>query len=226
MFPLAAVTTGVSALGAIQGLLGGNAAAARARQAQEQAIRDMEAENAQYESNAFGSGRRGLYDLTGTLRDSLEQSGRGLGSAMAGGGVYNSSATAGALANEATSNNQTLGAYSTNLSDMLANLHSKTSNQINGLKFGLASDQLGQAQQQQAGSAGGFASLLGSLGQFNLGQKGADFGNKIGNATNGMQNGTPAAPPSALDRPLDLTQPQFMPSRKKLPFGVVPLVGN
>lgn len=217
MFPLAAVTTGVSALGAIQGLLGGNAAAARARKAQEQAIRDMEAENAQYESNQFGAGRRGLYDLTGTLRDNLEQGGRGLGSSLAAAGVYNSSATAGALANEATSNNQTLGAYSTNLSDMLSNLHSRNSNQINSLKFGLASDQLGQAQQQQAGSAGGFASLLGSLGQFNLGQEGADIGRKAGDAGNGMQNGTPSvlSMPTVPQIPMGgLGQTTFMPSRK------------
>jgi hypothetical protein len=171
----------------------------------------MELENAQYESGQFNSGRRGLYDLTGQLRDNLEQSGRGLGSSLAGAGVYNSSATAGALSNQAAANNQTLGAYSTNLSDMLANLHNQNTNRVNSLKFNLAGQQLGQAQNQLANSAGGLQSFLGSLGQFNLAQKGADIGRKVGDAENGMQNGTP----SVLQVPQPFTGPKV---RKLLPY--------
>jgi hypothetical protein len=177
-FPLAAITTGLSGLGAIEGLIGGSSAVRRAQEAQAAAMREMEFNNNQSESQQLGSNLRGISAMTGRLNDSLQSGGRSLGSALAAAGVYNSSATAGALANQAASNNQTLGEYSTNLSDALARLHSQNANQISGLKFNLAGQQLAQAQQQQAQGAGGLASFLGQLGQFNLSQKGGDIQNK------------------------------------------------
>jgi len=213
-FPLAAITTGLSGLGAIEGLLGGNAAVRRAQEAQQAALREMEFNNNQTESQQLGSGLRGVSALTGRLNDALGQQGRGLGSALAGAGVYNSSATAGALSNQAAANNQALGAYSSNLSDMLANLHNQNANQISGLKFNLAGQQLGQAQQQLGGSAGGLTSFLGKLGQFNLAGQGADFGRKIGDAGNGKQGSVLDMPSMPADNGMGIENPWAQQSRK------------
>src|SRR5882757_5540890 len=52
--------------------------------------------------NLLGQNAAGQYTAAGQGNDAIQSLGRGLGSSLAGAGVYNSSATAGALANAAT----------------------------------------------------------------------------------------------------------------------------
>jgi len=168
MFPLAAISTGLSLLGGLQGLIGGNAARKRAEEAEQLAIRDLQASGEQEYSDALGSGQRGLYGLRGLLGDMLNKGGRNLGAAEAAAGVTNSSAVSGALANQESANAGTLGRYTSGLADLLAHIRNQTSQQVAQMKYGMASNQLNYARQQQAGGAAGIASFLGNLGQLNL----------------------------------------------------------
>lgn len=172
--PLATISTGLSILGGIQGLLGGNSAAARAREAQRLAIRDMESSDLMDESNTLSSGLRGMYALRGALSDNLRSGGRALGSAMAGAGVYNSSAVAGALANQESANAGALAQYGTGLADTLGRMRSQSRRNIGSMKMGIAENDLNYARSQQAGTVNGLASLLGNLSQLNLGNTGAN----------------------------------------------------
>lgn len=167
------LSTGLGLLGGVESLLGGNAAAERARIAEENAIRDFEASAGQEQLDALQSGTQGLLKLSGGLSNALQSTGRGLGAATAAAGVYNSSATAGALANQAAANAATLGSYSTNVADTLERMKQQTAQEAAGMKFGMAQNNLNFARQQQASSQQGLASFLGNLGQVNFGSTGA-----------------------------------------------------
>ena len=189
-FPLAAVAMGVNVLGGIKGLLDAGSSERRARQAQQMALADLTRGMEEEEANVRGSGLRGLGMLRGNLNDSLESGGRSLGDALAGAGVYNSSATAGALANTANEGNRLIGEHTMGLGDTLARLKSKTMGDVARYKLGFASNDMNMAREQQAGAAGGIASILGSLGQMNLGKSGANANNpnQTGVAMDGNSN--------------------------------------
>ena len=200
-FPLAAIGTGLNLAGGIYGLLSSGAAAKRARAAMEQAINDQEnAYNADL-SATLGSGRRGLYDLTGNLNDALATTGRSLGAAQAAGGVYNSSAVSGALANQGAANTQAISKYAGGLTDTLARIRAQGLERTGQMRYGLAQNDMNYARELQAGGAQGIASVLGSLGQLNLTNQGVVGPNRTGPAINGTSNGSV----------LDVNVPRFIP---------------
>ena len=187
-FPLAAVGLGLNVLSSLSGLIGGNRAAKAAQEAEQMAIRGMEQSGEDEFGGAYAAGQRNLYGLTGQLNEALGRSGRGLGAAMAGAGVGNSSATAGALVNLEASNAANIRGYSENLADTLSRIRSGVHERIANMRYGIASSNLNSARQQQAGSIGGIASLLGKLGQFDQAQQGVVGANKTGMAGQGMSN--------------------------------------
>ena len=195
-FPLAAVGTGLSIIGGIQGLLSGSSAERRARAAAEMALRDLEAAGEEEYAAVSSAGRRGLYDLVGTLRDALESGGRGMGAALAGAGVYNPSSVAGALTLQQRENTRETGRFATGLSETLARLKAGSKRQVAGMRLGLAQNRENYARETMAGSAGGLASILGSLGQMNLDRTGADNYN-----ANKTVAGVRGATGSVLDMP-------------------------
>lgn len=173
-FPLASISTGLSLLGGLKGLLSAGSERRRQEEAEAAAINELKQSGEQEFSDALGSGQRGLYGLRGLLNDMLQRGGRSLGAAEAGAGVYNSSATAGALANQESANAGTLGRYTSGLAGLLANIRNRTNQQVAQMKYGMAQNNLNFARQQQAGTAGGIASLLGNLGQLNMAGQGVN----------------------------------------------------
>lgn len=162
----------MSLLGSLKGPLTGASEMRRQQEAEAAAINELKQSGQQEYSDALGSGQRGLYGLRGTLSDALERGGRSLGAAEAGAGVYNSSATAGALANQESSNASALGGYTSRLADLLARIRNSTNQQVAGMKYGMANNNLNYARQQMAGNTGGISSFLANLGQLNMSNQG------------------------------------------------------
>ena len=168
-FPLAAAGEGLSFLSSIAGIFSGNNAARQAQNAANQAIAQFTGAGNQAYSDALGGGTKNLYGLTGTLNDTLQQTGRGLGSALAGAGVYDSTAAAGALANQGAANAQTLGNYSSGLASQLATMRDQNNQEAAQMRLGLATGNLNYARQMQASGAAGIGSMLGNMGQMTQG---------------------------------------------------------
>lgn len=173
-FPLMAISTGLSLLGGLKGLILGASEMRRQQEAEAAAINELKQSGQQEFSDALGSGQRGLFGLRGTLNDQLLSGGRNLGAAMAGAGITNSSATAGALANQESANAGTLGRYTSGLAELLARIRNSTNQGVANMKYGMASNNLNFARQQMAGGAGGISSFLGQLGQLNMGGQGVN----------------------------------------------------
>ena len=223
--PLAAIGTGLSVLGSVKGLLGGNAAAKRAMEAQEQALREMAFGDAMEADAIKGGGIRGLFDLQGRLNDALMSGSRGMGAALAAGGVHNSSAHAGAVANQGAANAAELGRYSSGLSDTLARLGAQSRSRVGSARLGLETNRYNDARDQQRGSMAGLSSLLGSLSQFNLRNNAADFGRKVGDVGYGDQNGTPSVLPTLASGMIPNMTPRLIMPKKSL-FSGNPLAGS
>lgn len=146
----------------------------------------------------------GLMAATGTGGDALIQSGRNLGSALAAAGVYNSSATAGALAQQQHD-------LQSNLTDLAnrnaydqSSLLNANRRYVTGMRYNLANQDYGQALNDQSAARNGLASFLGSLSQFNLWKTGAPNARNQGVAMNGNQNSVlPSITPKWADSPND-----------------------
>jgi hypothetical protein len=184
-FPLAAIGTGMSLLGGLEGLFGGASAQRQAEQARQQAITDFQQAGEQQYSDALAGGQRNLYGLTGTLNDALLRTGRGLGAANAAAGVYNSSAVSGSLANQGAANAQQLAGFQGDLAAQLAAIKNQTNQQAAQMRLGLATGDVNYARQRLAGSEQGIGSALGTLGQLNFGGVGAALPANTGQVTAG-----------------------------------------
>jgi hypothetical protein len=192
MFPLSAISTGLGLIGGIEGLLGGDRKQKEAEEAEQQALVAMQAAGNQEYSDALAGGQRNLYGLTGVLGDALRRTGSNLGAANAAGGVYNSSATAGDLAQQGTANAATIGSYATGLADTLAQIRNSNAQKVAGLQYGLAQNNLNYARQLTAGSAAGLGSAFSQLGQLTMGS--AIPGRNTGVATTGGNNAAVTMP--------------------------------
>lgn len=164
----------VQGLSGLAGLLGGDAARRRAEAARQAAINELSGELDTDYGNLVQNDRSGLLAATGLGGDAIQSLGRNLGSSLAGAGVYNSSATAGAL-------QQATAATQSNLAGLAGQNYQNEQGLLNanrryltGAKLNLANQQYGEAQGQLSGARNGLSSFLGSLGQFNLARSGGN----------------------------------------------------
>lgn len=196
---LGMVGTGLSLIGGIEGLLGGDAAKHNAEVAAQNAIRDYRGSASQEYQNLLAGGTAGLETLSGGLNNALVSTGRNLGSALAGAGVYNSTGAAGALANQAGHNAGVEGQYSQNLANTLLGYKNQTDEHAAQMQYGLATNDLNYARESSAGSVAGLSQLFGNLGQMN-------FGNVFGH-NGGMTNTTAPTTGSVLPPTNGIVQP-------------------
>jgi hypothetical protein len=193
------VGTGLSLIGGIEGLISGDAAKHRAEVAAQNAIRDYRGSASAEFQNLLAGGTAGLETLSGGLNHALTNTGRSLGASLAGAGVYNSTGAAGALANQAAANAGVEGQYSTNLANTLLGYKNQTDEHAAQMQYGLATNDLNYAREQQGGSVAGLSQLFGNLGQMN-------FGNVFGH-NGGMTNTDPRATGSVLPPTNGIVQP-------------------
>lgn len=197
--PLDPISIGLGAiqgLTSLGGLLGASAERQRAEQARQQAIAQMSQQlDTQYQQ-MIQRNNTSLAAAAGTGGDAIASLGRRLGSSLAGAGVYNSSATAGAL-------QQAQAAQDASLSNLAAQntynqqaLLGENQRYLTGLKLGLANSQYDQSLADQSAARGGLSSFLGTLGQYNLSRSGAhNTQNSLPRAYGGYGN------PSVLSLP-------------------------
>jgi hypothetical protein len=174
------IGTGLSLFGGIEGLLGASNAEHQAEVAAQNAIRDFKGASSQENLQMLTNGTAGLNTLSGGLGNALQNTGRNLGAALAGAGVYNSTGAAGALANQAAANAGAESRYSSGLANELLQQQNQTNQQAAQMSYGLAVNNLNYSRQQQSGAENGLSSLFGNLGQMNFGNL---FG-KTGGAAN------------------------------------------
>lgn len=166
--------TAIPGLSGVLGLVEGLGAEDRAKRARERALNDMAVQLDRDYQDLKGRNQYGLNKATGRAGDSIAALGRSLGSSLAGAGVYNSSATAGTLANAQRSADQALSEQAGNNYYGEQDLLNSNRRFLTGLQYNLGNQQVGEAQQQLGGAASGLSSFLGSLGQFNLARSGAN----------------------------------------------------
>ena len=183
---LGMIGSGLSLFGGIESLISGANAEHTAEVAAQQAITNFDAaSNSQYYALLSG-GTATLNELSGGLNNALVSGGKSLGAAMAGAGVYNSTATAGAIANQGAANAGAEAQYSQNLATTLATQKNQSAEQAAQMQYGLATNNLNYARQQYGGAVSGLGNFFGQLGQMN-------FGNLFGNTGGATNNTAPGA---------------------------------
>lgn len=162
----------ISGLTSLSGLLGGNAAQARAQAARQQAITDMSKQLDEEYQNLVQRNQHSLNAATGQGGDAIRALGSNLGAGLAQAGVYNSSATAGALTQATANQGAQLSSLASTNQYNQQSLLGQNQRYLTGLKYNLANDQLSQANSDLSGSRQGLSSFLGSLAQYNLSRSG------------------------------------------------------
>jgi hypothetical protein len=131
----------------------------------EQYLDRMGAQLADQQNRLIGSDQRNVYNLAGIGGDAIGALGRRLGSSMAGAGVTNSSATAGAL----TQAQRDMAAQIASLGqqNLQNELQQQGQNQqwLTGARLGVAQNNVNYDRQNRQNSLGGMAQLLQMLGQ-------------------------------------------------------------
>ena len=176
MDPFSAAQMGIGAVSGISslfGMLGDAAAKRRAEMARQQAITDMGAQLDTQSQNMMQNNARNLSSATGQGGDAVASLGRRLAASMAGAGVYNSSATAGAMAQAQANEGAQLAGLGAQNQYNEQSLLGHNRQYLTGLKMNLANQRYDEASQNYQQSAGGLQSFLGTLGQYHLGQSGA-----------------------------------------------------
>lgn len=159
----------------LYGVLAGGDAKRRA-EAQRQALIDAYArELDQQYQNTVGGDAHQLASQAGYLGDGVAALGRRMGSSLAGAGVYNSSATAGALQGAEANAASTLANAGTQLRSHELDMLGANKRQMLGMQMGLANDNVGQARDQYSAGTGGMMSFLGHLNQYNQARNGMDL---------------------------------------------------
>lgn len=166
----------VGGVSSVVGLIQDSAARQQAQQQAQQALQQYGSAADQQYQNMLGNNTRTLMGAAGTGGTALTNLGANMGSALAGAGVYNSSATAGALT-QAQANENTgianLAAQDTyNANSFLNQAHQN----IAQMQLGQANTNYGYANNDLNASRQGLGNFLGALGSSNLlggGQQGA-----------------------------------------------------
>jgi hypothetical protein len=156
-------------LGAVQSVIGAFGASARAKKAQdarERALNDYSAQlDREYQDTVSGN-LTALRRAGGQLGDELRGYATDVGDASAAAGVYNSSAVAGAVAQQGASNARVLGDVSAqNYASERSLLHSNR-RVLNDRRLGYADQDLAQAQADRGAAVQGVAGAIGGLGNY------------------------------------------------------------
>lgn len=152
------------------------------------------------ENDLRGNNQRTLYKATGQGGDAIAALGRRLGSSLAGAGVYNSTATAGALTQAQQQEQAQLAAMAEQQKQQELQANQQNQQYLTGQRLNIAQGDTNYNRQQRAGSVGGLASFIGQIAQRAVQRNGA--GNRTaGDAGNGYQNFTTPTAPSILDYP-------------------------
>ena len=231
------IAAGLNIVGGIFGALSSRKAKKRAEEARRAALERMMVEMARTEEDARRNASAGLMGLAGKLGDSLKAQGGALGSSMAQAGVYNSSAVAGALSNQANENSSILRDVALKSSSQLQQLRAQAMSTVYGNEIDFANQQIADAQAGMAAYGQMIGQGLGGLDAI-LGKRSApaakntpkdpervasgnflpyvgsilpalNMGRTTGPAMNGMQNATlPLLLDPAQVNPL-LTRPKL-----------------
>lgn len=186
--------TAIPGLSGVFGLVEGLGAQDRAKRARERALQDMAVTLDRDYRELQQRNSYGLKQATGQAGDAISALGRNLGSSLAGAGVYNSSATAGTIANAQRSADTSLANQGTQNFYTEQDRLGQNQRFLSGLQYNLGNQQVGEANSQLQGAAGGISQFLGSLGQFNLAQSGAKTGmNGLSRIAGGPGNPGPAS---------------------------------
>ncbi len=218
-FGLDAVLGGVSALEGIVGMFGANRRAKAAQEYRQRLLNERKAQLDQEYNDLRANNLQALRRSTGLLGDSLMQRAGDVGAAAAAAGVYNSSATAGAVEKMAAENAAQLQSLAAQNYASEQGFQHQAQRELFNQQMADASDNLDMARQQQIGAANSFAAGIGGLSQYlsnqaaakqreqdrnlyaSVLQKGvtnaaeqaglAGYGRSNGPAMNGMNNAAP-----------------------------------
>jgi hypothetical protein len=163
----------------LSGLLGGNAARARAEQARQAAINQYATSVDSQFNNQVDANHRNLFSAAGTGADAIASLYGRQVAANAGNGVYNSTADLGyrtQLTNDQAANLANMASqnsYNANL------VHDQGNRAVGQMRLGAANEDYQNATNNLNHSRQGFSSFLGSLGQYNLARTGS---NQVQNA--------------------------------------------
>lgn len=161
MDPVSIGILGLQGISAVSGLLGAARARRRAREARAKALSSYMASLDAEVNGMYGSGRRSMYEATGLLGDKLNSTGANLGSAMARAGVYNSSATAGALAEMGASGNASIAKMASEIDAAAKQRRNQGLQWIAGQEIGAADADMANAN----ASTGGLLETIAGLAQ-------------------------------------------------------------
>lgn len=163
----------VGGVSSVVGLIQDSQARQRAQEQQQQALQAYgQAADQQYQ-NMLGNNSRTLYGLAGQGATAISNLGANLGSALAGAGVYNTSATAGTLEQaqrDADANIANLAAqnrYNAN------SFYHQAQQNLAQMRLGQANIDYGNANADLQGSRQGMGSFLGALSTSDLLGRGA-----------------------------------------------------
>lgn len=163
----------IPGLGAVSSIFGMVSAAdqARRQQAMQQQLFDqaMQQINAQY-NNQLNYGHQNLMSMAGSGGDAIMGMGRQLGDQLANAGVFNSSATAGALANAQRDEMAGLQNAAQQMQNQAWQQRQNAIMGLTGQRLGANEQNLNYARQQYGNAAQGFGNYLGQLGNV-LGQR-------------------------------------------------------
>lgn len=216
---LQAILGGLQGLSALGGLLSSSAGKRRAEEARQQAINDLASQLDRDYQDRVANNQRSLLALTGTGGDAVQGLGQRLGSSLAGAGVYNSSATAGALAQSQRDIGANLARLAQEQSQQQLSHYNQNRQQVTNMRLNLANDNYAQSLQQQADARSGLAGFLGTLGQYNLSRSGAtQTQSSLPRSHGGYGNNSVLTPPIVPVQPPSLNQP---PRRKNLGFNLL-----
>lgn len=194
---LDSISSIVSPIASIGGIVSGLFGESDAKRQQEEAIRQLQQDNANTYQNLQANNQKTLLQATGTGGDALSALGSRLGSSYANAGLYNSSAVAGGLNQAAASQNASLADLAARQNFQSQNLLDTQRNQVANLQLGQGTQNLGMARADLGGSVQGLQSYLQSMTQNNLsrvGHVGYDGGMNGGAGALGYPGGSLAIP--------------------------------
>jgi hypothetical protein len=162
----------VGGVSAISGLLGGSSEKRRQQAAIQSAMSQygqaLDAQN----NNALGQELQSLYSGTGVGNDAVRNNGMGLGDVLSRSGVYNSSALAGALANQSIGNAANVASMYANMDAARKQQYAQGQQNLANMRLGVAMPMFTNAQNQMAGTANGLQQWLQGITQQNNQQTG------------------------------------------------------
>lgn len=186
MSPLDYAGAGLSLVGALKGLFGN-----RGPDPRQIALQQLAGQLGLQESDLINADRTNLMTQAGYGGDAVQALARRLGSDLAQGGVYNSSAVGGALDKAQQDVNSQIAQMATQNRLGEQSLIDQNQQYLTNARLGIAQNDVGYGRDQYQNALGGMASFLGKLA-------GQSKGRTTGRAANGMQNATL---PSILQRP-------------------------